>query len=70
MQLQPWNVSDRSKVFQYVSFNIPVKKGLELKIKTGFKMNFTATATNQSNSLALDQVRSNGGTFIGYIIGD
>lgn len=66
LQLQPWSVSDRSKVIQYVGFNIPVKEGLYLKIKTGFKVSSSATATNSGNSLTFPNVQPN--TLVGYII--
>lgn len=66
MQLQPWHVSDRSKIIQYVGFNIPVKEGLQLKIKTGFRVNSSATATNSGNSLVFPNVQHN--VFVGYIV--
>lgn len=66
LQLQPWIVSERSKVIQYVGFNIPVKQGLCLKIKTGFKVSSSATATNSGNSLTFENVQPN--TFVGYIV--
>lgn len=59
-------MSERSKVIQYVGFNIPVQKGLRLKIKTGFSVNSTATATNSGNSLVFQNVQHN--TFVGYIV--
>lgn len=64
LQLQPWIIGQKSSIMQYVGFNIPVKNGLHLKIKTGF-------AVNGSNSVQMDtfgwglQTVNN---FAGYII--
>ena len=66
LQLQPWPVSSRSKVVQYVGFNIPVKEGLMLKIKTGFKVSASATSTQDGNSLVFPNEQHN--VFVGYIV--
>lgn len=66
LQVQPWTKTAYSNKIQYIGFNIPVKKGLVLKIKTGFAVDATATATNQYNTLTFDNVQPN--TFVGYIV--
>ena len=66
LQLQPWIKTQNSNKIQYVGFNIPVKKGLRLKIKTGFAVDASATATNQYNTLTFENVQPN--TFVGYIV--
>ena len=66
LQVQPWNVSDRSHIIQYVGFNVPVSEGLELKIRCGFRVDDTASNTNIFNTLTFKNVQPN--TFVGYII--
>lgn len=66
LQLHPWVVSQNSSILQYVGFNVPVKNGLEIKIKTGFSVNMTASAFNTGNTLTFNDGSIN--TFVGYII--
>lgn len=66
LQVQPWITSDRSHIIQYVGFNIPVNQGLELKIRCGFKVDDTASNTNDFNTLTFEHVQPN--TFVGYIV--
>ena len=39
LQIQPWIIGTKSQALQYVGFNVPVKKGMRLKIMTGFPVN-------------------------------
>lgn len=66
LQLQPWVIGSKSSQRQYVSFNVPVKAGLRLKVKTGFMVNgHNGGFTEQGDvSLALNQPN----TFVGYIV--
>lgn len=66
LQLHPWIVSQNSSILQYVGFNVPVKKGLEIKIQTGFSVNMTASGFNTGNTLTFNDGSIN--TFVGYII--
>lgn len=38
IQVVPWIRGKNSTALQYVGFNAPVRKGLRLKVKTGFKV--------------------------------
>ena len=53
---------------QYVSFNIPVEAGLELKIKTGFAVNTNPSGLQSGNrqTFTLNQP----GAFVGYVVHD
>lgn len=53
---------------QYVSFNIPVEAGLELKIKTGFAVNTNPSGLQFGNrqTFTLNQP----GAFVGYVVHD
>lgn len=66
LQLHPWILGQKCSARQYVSFNVPVKAGLRLKVKTGFAVNgHNGGFTEQGDvSLALNQPNS----FVGYII--
>mgnify|MGYP003370721930 FL=1 len=39
LQIQPWIIGQKSQALQYVGFNVPVKKNMQLKIMTGFPVN-------------------------------
>lgn len=65
LQLQPWVVSERSRVVQYVGFNVPVREGLALKVKTGFRVNASATGFGGGNSLVFPNIQHN--VLVGYI---
>lgn len=66
LQLQPWVIGSKSSQRQYVSFNVPVRAGLRLKVKTGFMVNgHNGGFTEQGDvSIALNQPN----TFVGYIV--
>lgn len=68
LQVHPWIVGSKSTAMQYVSFNIPVKTGLELKIKTGFNVNTNPSGLQVGNreTFSLNEP----GSFVGYIIHD
>ena len=66
LQVQPWVVSDRSHIIQYVGFNIPVKKDMKLKIRCGFNVSESSSATNTHNTLTYAHVAPN--RFVGYIL--
>lgn len=65
LQLQPWIRGANATQLQYVSFNIPVKEGLRLKIRTGFNVNGKVGGFQNYRSItyALNQPNS----FVGYI---
>lgn len=66
LQYQPWPLGSSSAQRQYVTFSLPVRKGLMLKIKTGFKVNGYSSGFQSSNSIQLPLNEPN--TFVGYII--
>lgn len=39
ISIQPWIRGEHASEMQYISFNVPVKAGLRVKIKTGFAVN-------------------------------
>jgi len=49
--IHPWIRGTNASVLQYVGFNIPVRAGLELKIKTGFPVNGSNSAFQNPGSL-------------------
>jgi len=53
---------------QYVSFNLPVKAGLRLKIMTGFNVNGNNTGLTDIPSLMFGQEGNMPNTFVGYIL--
>ena len=65
--IQPWIRGKHASDTQYVSFNIPVKKGLRLKVKTGFPVNAENSGLQNPGSLTfLDRNVPN--AFFGYVI--
>lgn len=67
VQVKPWIRGVNSPIIQYVSFNIPVRKGLRLKIKTGFPVNGDNSGLQNPGSLTfLDGNIPN--AFFGYVI--
>lgn len=68
VQCQPWIVGSKSSTMQYVSFGIPVKAGLQLKVKTGFKVSGNSTGLQHSNSLLFNDAGNMPNTLVGYII--
>ena len=66
LQLQPWIMGQKCSERQYVSFNIPVRAGLRLKVMTGFPVNGLngGFAAESTISLKLNQPN----TFVGYIV--
>ena len=67
LQVQPWIIGAKSSQLQYVSFTIPVYKGLMIKIETGFTLNGDNTgAQNINGSLVIDGQPN---TLKGYVIG-
>ena len=66
ISLQPWVIGQKSTIMQYVSFNLPVKSGLKLQIRTGFPVDGTNSMSQGSNSAmyGLNTVNS----FVGYVI--
>lgn len=67
VSIQPWIRGKNSSSIQYLSFNIPVKKGLRLKIKTGFPVNGENSGIQRPGSLTfLDGNIPN--AFFGYVI--
>lgn len=68
LQIQPWIVGKYSSTLQYVSFNIPVKAGLQLKIMTGFKVNGNNTGLTEQPTLMFAEEGNMPNTFVGYIL--
>lgn len=67
IQVKPWIRGKYASSIQYISFNLPVKKGLRLKIKTGFPVNGTNSGLQNPGSLTfLDGNIPN--AFFGYVI--
>ncbi len=67
VSIKPWIRGINASVLQYVGFNIPVKKGLRLKIKTGFNVNGKTSDFQYSQSLTFrDKWVPN--SFVGYLI--
>lgn len=73
VQLMPWVVGNNSLEMQYISFNVPVKKGVKIRITSGFGVNYNKTTyQNRDNTLIYNVVAT--GTnitnaFVGYVIG-
>lgn len=64
--IQPWIIGRNSQILQYVGFNVPVKEGMEITVRTGFNVNGTNSGFEINNSLILNGNRPN--AFVGYII--
>ena len=71
IQIKPWIRGENASTMQYVGFNVPVKKGLRLKIKTGFPVNGNVGgAKNSPGSLVFGDMDScPPNSFFGYVIG-
>lgn len=68
LQIQPWIKGTHSSSLQYVGFNIPVKKGLRLKIKTGFPVGGASGGDFQKGNTLTFVDRYIPNTFFGYVI--
>lgn len=67
ISVQPWIRGQNASTLQYVGFNIPVQKGLRIKIKTGFPVNGRTSGFQQQGSMTfLDKWIPN--AFFGYVI--
>ena len=68
ISIQPWIRGQHASTLQYISFNVPVKNGLELKIKTGFPVNSHTSGgfQNVGTLTFIDRYIPN--SFFGYII--
>lgn len=68
ISIQPWIRGENASILQYLSFNVPVKKGLKLKIKTGFVVNQQTSGAfqNRGTMTFIDRYVPN--AFFGYII--
>lgn len=66
--VKPWIRGQYASTMQYISFNVPVKKGLRLKIKTGFPVKQTPGSGFQSTGTMtfIDGWVPN--AFFGYVI--
>lgn len=65
LQIQPWIIGARSSTRQYVSFNLPVKEGLRLKVKTGFRVNGSTAGMQDSATKSFNLNEPN--CFVGWI---
>lgn len=68
LQIQPWIIGKYSSTLQYISFNIPVQSGLELKIMTGFNVNGNNTGLSEHPTLMFAEEGNMPNTFVGYIL--
>ena len=66
LQYQPWLISSQSAHRQHVSFSLPVKAGLQLKIMTGFNVNGSSSGFQHSNSIQFKVNEPN--SFVGWVI--
>lgn len=67
ISIHPWIRGQYASTLQYVSFTVPVKKGLRLKIKTGFPVSNDNSGFQNGNTLTfVDRWVPN--AFFGYII--
>lgn len=66
LQYQPWLISSKSAHRQHVSFSLPVKAGLQLKIMTGFNVNGSSSGFQHSNSVQFKVNEPN--SFVGWVI--
>ena len=67
ISIQPWIRGQYASTLQYVSFNVPVKKGLKLKVKTGFQVSNANSGFQSGNTLTFTD-RWVPNAFFGYII--
>lgn len=65
LQVQPWIIGARSSTRQYVGFNLPVKEGLRLKVKTGFRVNGSTAGMQDSATKSFNLNEPN--CFVGWI---
>ena len=68
LQIQPWIIGTKSQALQYVGFNVPVKKGMQLKIMTGFPVNVRNSGFQDPSYNTLTLLSNQPCTFIGYIL--
>lgn len=66
LQVQPWPIGAKSSIRQYVSFSIPVKEGLRLKVKTGFRVNGSEAAMQDSATKSFNLNEPN--CFVGWVL--
>ena len=66
LQVQPWPIGAKSSIRQYVGFNLPVKEGLRLKIKTGFRVNGSVGAMQDELTRSFNLNEPN--CFVGWIL--
>lgn len=71
--LQPWIQGTKHSNLQYVGFNIPVAKGMKLRITTGFDLNYTnSTYQQRKNTLVMNVNTASAmnitNSFIGYVL--
>ena len=67
ISIQPWIRGQYASTLQYVGFNIPVRKGLKLKIKTGFPVNNTNSGFQNAGTMTFVD-RNIPNAFFGYIV--
>ncbi len=66
LQLVPWIIGTKSQSLQYVGFNVPVRSGLFLKIKTGFPVDGSNSGFQSGHTLTFSTGEPN--SFVGYIL--
>lgn len=65
--IRPWIRGTNASSLQYVGFNIPVRKGMQLKIKTGFPVNGNNSGFQNPGSMTFMD-RNVPNAFYGYIV--
>lgn len=68
ISIQPWIRGEHASTMQYISFNVPVKKGLNIKIKTGFSVNTSAQGFKQGSGTLSFVDRWVPNAFFGYVV--
>lgn len=71
--VQPWIQGNKHSNLQYVGFNVPVSKGMKIRVSTGFDLNYSnSTYQSRKNSLVKNINTASSmnitNSFIGYIL--
>ncbi len=71
--VQPWIMGSKHSNLQYVGFNVPVSKGMQLRITTGFDLNYSNSTYQQRKNTLVRNINSVAETsitnaFIGYVL--
>lgn len=73
ISLQPWIIGNNSNVMQYIGFNCPVQRDMEIRVTTGFTItDFSRSFSGRGLVLNIESEKINSNInncFIGYILG-